>query len=56
MFALTGLAVGLANGAVLVFGRVMNPFIVTLGTLGIVRGLALVVSDGADAHRASDRS
>jgi ribose transport system permease protein len=45
-FALTGLAVGLANGAVLVWGRVMNPFIVTLGTLGIVRGLALVVSDG----------
>jgi D-xylose transport system permease protein len=25
---------------------VMNPFIVTLGTLGIARGLALVVSDG----------
>ena len=46
VFALTGLAVGLANGSVLVFGRVMNPFIVTLGTLGIVRGLALVVSDG----------
>jgi ribose transport system permease protein len=31
---------------VLVFGRVMNPFIVTLGTLGIARGLALVISDG----------
>src|SRR5215217_5077606 len=45
-FAATGLAVGLANGAVLVWGRVMNPFIVTLGTLGIVRGLALVVADG----------
>jgi ribose transport system permease protein len=45
-FAATGLAVGLANGAVLVWGRVMNPFIVTLGMLGIVRGLALVVSDG----------
>jgi ribose transport system permease protein len=45
-FAGTGLAVGLANGAVLVWGRVMNPFIVTLGTLGIVRGLALVISDG----------
>jgi ribose transport system permease protein len=43
---LTGLAVGLTNGAVLVFGRVMNPFIVTLGTLGIARGLALVISDG----------
>ncbi len=46
LFALTGLAVGLANGAVLVWGRVMNPFIVTLGMLGIARGLALVVSDG----------
>jgi ribose transport system permease protein len=45
-FVLTGLAVGLANGSVLVWGGVMNPFIVTLGTLGIVRGLALVISDG----------
>ena len=45
-FALTGLAVGLANGAVLVCGRVMNPFIVTLGRSAIVRGLALVISDG----------
>jgi ribose transport system permease protein len=31
---------------VLVYGRVSNPFIVTLGTLGIARGLALVLSDG----------
>jgi ribose transport system permease protein len=46
LFAATGLAVGAANGAVLVWGRVMNPFIVTLGTLGIARGLALVVSGG----------
>jgi len=46
LFALTGLSVGFANGAVLVYGRVMNPFIVTLGTLGIARGLALVISDG----------
>ncbi len=46
LFAATGLAVGLANGAVLVGGRVMNPFIVTLGMLGIARGLALVISDG----------
>jgi ribose transport system permease protein len=46
VFVLTGFAVGLANGSVLVWGRVMNPFIVTLGTLGIVRGLALVISDG----------
>lgn len=46
LFVATGLLVGLANGAVLVYGRVLNPFIVTLGTLGIARGLALVLSDG----------
>jgi ribose transport system permease protein len=40
-----GLGVGLLNGAILVGGRVMNPFIVTLGMLSIVRGAALVVSD-----------
>jgi ribose transport system permease protein len=41
----TGAAVGLLNGGILVGGRVLNPFIVTLGTLSIVRGLALVISD-----------
>ena len=41
----TGAGVGLLNGGILVGGRVMNPFIVTLGTLSIVRGLALVISD-----------
>lgn len=41
----TGAAVGLVNGGVLIGGRVMNPFIVTLGMLSIVRGVALVVSD-----------
>jgi ribose transport system permease protein len=41
----TGAAVGVLNGVVLVKGRVMNPFIVTLGMLSIVRGVALVVSD-----------
>jgi ribose transport system permease protein len=46
LFVAAGLAVGLTNGLVLVAGRVMNPFIVTLGTLGIARGLALVVSGG----------
>ena len=40
-----GAAVGVINGLVLVKGRVMNPFIVTLGTLSIVRGAALVISD-----------
>lgn len=42
----TGAAVGLINGAVYVYGRVPHPFIVTLATLSIVKGLALVLSDG----------
>jgi ribose transport system permease protein len=46
VFLAGGAAVGLFNGGVQVWGRVANPFIVTLGTLGIVRGLALVISDG----------
>lgn len=46
LFVAVGLGVGAANAAVLVYGRVPNPFIVTLGTLGIARGLALVLSDG----------
>lgn len=40
-----GLGVGAINGIVLVAGRVMNPFIVTLGMLSIVRGAALVISN-----------
>jgi ribose transport system permease protein len=43
--ALTGALVGALNGLVIVKGRVLNAFIVTLGTLSIVRGVALVVSD-----------
>ena len=42
----TGLAVGCANGLIFVYGRVPHPFIVTLATLSIVRGLALWASDG----------
>ena len=42
----TGVAVGLVNGLVYVYGRVPHPFIVTLATLSIVRGLALWASDG----------
>jgi ribose transport system permease protein len=41
-----GAAVGLVNGMVFVYGRVPHPFIVTLATLSIVRGLALVLSHG----------
>jgi ribose transport system permease protein len=40
-----GAGVGLLNGTILIVGRVMNPFIVTLGMLSIVRGAALVISD-----------
>jgi ribose transport system permease protein len=41
-----GLAVGLANGLVFVLGRVPHPFIVTLASLSIVRGLALWAAHG----------
>ncbi|MBG99288.1 MAG: ribose ABC transporter permease [Solibacterales bacterium] len=40
-----GLAWGLANG-VLTTSIKIPPFIVTLGTLGIARGLTLIISDG----------
>jgi ribose transport system permease protein len=43
---LTGLAVGAVNGVVFVVGRLPHPFIITLATLSIARGLALVLSDG----------
>ena len=42
----TGFAVGAINGLVFVYGRVPHPFIVTLATLSVVRGLALLLSDG----------
>ena len=42
----TGLAVGTANGLIFVYGRVPHPFIVTLATLSIVRGLALWAANG----------
>ena len=43
---LVGAAVGLVNGFVLVKLKVPHPLIVTLATLGIVRGLALQLSGG----------
>jgi ribose transport system permease protein len=44
-----GAAAGLFNG--LVITRMgISPFIVTLGTLGIYRGLALLISDGLPVH------
>jgi ribose transport system permease protein len=42
----TGCAVGVINGVVFVYGRVPHPFIVTLATLSVMRGLALLLSNG----------
>jgi ribose transport system permease protein len=44
---LTGIAVGLANGLLLVWGRLPHPFIATLATLSICAGLALYVAKGS---------
>ena len=44
-----GAAFGLANGLVITRMKI-NPFIVTLGTLGIFRGMALLISDGLPVH------
>jgi ribose transport system permease protein len=41
-----GVAVGLVNGFVFVKGRIPHPFIVTLATFTLVRGVALWLSDG----------
>ncbi len=45
----TGLAVGSSNGLLITRLR-LPPFIVTLGTMSIVRGLALIVSDGKPVY------
>ena len=42
----TGLTVGLVNGIVYVWGRMPHPFIVTLASLSVARGLALWLADG----------
>ena len=47
---IAGLFWGLVNGLATVRLRI-NPFIVTLGTLGIVRGLTLIISNGLPVHR-----
>lgn len=47
---LTGLACGLLNG-LLTTRLKINPFIVTLGTMGIIRGAALIISNGLPVHR-----
>lgn len=45
-----GMLCGLANGLFITRLRV-NPFIVTLGTMGIFRGVTLIVSNGLPIHR-----
>lgn len=47
---LTGLLWGSVNGLLITRLRIA-PFIVTLGTLGIVRGLTLIISNGLPVHR-----
>lgn len=44
-----GTALGLVNGLVITRMKI-NPFIVTLGTLGIFRGMALLISEGLPVH------
>jgi ribose transport system permease protein len=46
----TGLLCGFCNGLMITRLK-LNPFIVTLGTLGIYRGLSLVASGGLPVHR-----
>ena len=46
----TGFLCGLANGLMSTQLRIA-PFIVTLGTLGIFRGLTLIISNGLPVHR-----
>jgi ribose transport system permease protein len=41
-----GLAAGAVNGLVYVYGNVPHPFIVTLATMGVIRGLALWLTQG----------
>jgi ribose transport system permease protein len=42
----TGVAVGAFNGVVFVWGRIPHPFIVTLASLSIARGIALWAANG----------
>ena len=48
---LSGALVGAVNGVVYVFGRLPHPFIITLATLSICRGLALEFSVGHTTMR-----
>jgi ribose transport system permease protein len=48
---LSGAAVGAVNGMAYVFGRLPHPFIITLATLSICKGLALELSIGHTTMR-----
>lgn len=48
---LAGAAVGAVNGLAYVYGRLPHPFIITLATLSIARGLALELSIGHTTMR-----
>jgi ribose transport system permease protein len=48
---LTGAVVGAINGLVYVYGRLPHPFIITLATLSICRGLALALAPGHTTMR-----
>lgn len=48
---LSGAAIGAVNGLVYVFGRLPHPFIITLATLSITRGLALELAIGHTTMR-----
>ena len=50
----TGLAVGVVNGMGYVWGRLPHPFIITLATLSIARGLALWLADGQPVQGVPD--
>jgi ribose transport system permease protein len=41
-----GLAAGAVNGLIYVYGNIPHPFIVTLATMGVIRGLALWLTQG----------
>ncbi|CAN7198218.1 ABC transporter permease [Rhizobium ruizarguesonis] len=48
---LAGAAIGAVNGLVFVYGRLPHPFIITLATLSICRGLALALAPGHTTMR-----
>jgi ribose transport system permease protein len=50
----SGMLWGLVNGTLTTRLRI-NPFIVTLGTLGIARGITLIVSNGLPVHQIPQR-